>query len=242
MSDTTKARHRDMLGTKHVDWPAGGPGKWLTEWENLMTDCEIWCPALYNDWASDFNLVWGEVPDAKWLCNRLVEAKRNEELDLWDIYRASRELQQAWEEKSIRNGMKVARKGRASRAAFNVEPRFDGAGPPEDPESNPEQASNPTTPTAQSSRKRSGTETTQKAGAKRGQKKSKKPCWGCGGTHPPFKCVLISAHNPREIQVPAECRRTFEEKLKDPSFAKKIRTIREACEIKRELAAANAED
>jgi len=210
MKDVVRARHRTLLVSKYVDWPTGGPDKWLTEWQKLMADCEIWCPALYDDWASDFNLVWGEVPGAKRLCDRLVEAITNEDIDGWDMYRASRELKQAWDQKSIRSGMKVAGKGRTTRAAFAVELRFHGMGPEGSEDS--EQAPNPTI-TAESSRarstsrKRSGTETIQKEGTKRGQKKMKKPCWGCGGVHPSFQCVLISGHNPRDIAAGRSTRR-----------------------------------
>jgi hypothetical protein len=43
------------------------------------------------------------------------------------IYKATRELRQSWEQKSIRNGMKVAGKGKITRAAFAAQPRFDGS-------------------------------------------------------------------------------------------------------------------
>jgi hypothetical protein len=246
MKDITRARHRTLMGAKYVDWPSGGPDKWLTEWQKLMADCELWCPALHTDWASDFNLVWGEVSGAKRLCDRLVEAITNEEIGEWDIYRASRELKQAWDQKSIRSGMKVAGRGRVTRAAFAMEPRFDGTGP-EGPDSTLSEQEQATPTTAESSRarsasrKRAGTETNQKEGMKRGQKKTKKPCWGCGGTHPFYHCVLITGHNPRDIQVSLECRRTFDNKMKDPSFAEKISTLREAQKIKRDMAAANDE-
>ena len=241
MKDIVRARHRTLLGAKYVEWPTGGPEKWLTDWQKLMVDCETWCEALYEDWASDFNLVWGEVPDAKRLCDRLVEAITADEIDDWDIYRASRELRQAWDQKSIRSGMKVASKGKVTRAAFAVEPRFDGM----PPEASEEQETNPTTTDKSSqdrSRKRAGTE--QKEGNKRGQKRNKKPCWGCGGPHPPFYCVLISGRNPRDIPVSSERRKKFEEKMKDSSFADKIKVIREANKFKRDLAtaAADAED
>ena len=144
--------------------------------------------------------------------------------------------------------MKVAGKGRITHAAFTTEPRFDGMGP-EGSESNPfEQSPNPTmsadsSQTWSTSQKHLGTETTQKEGSKQGQKKMKKPCWGCGGAHPHFQCVLILGHNPKDIQVPSECRKSFDEKMKDSSFAEKIRIIREVNEIKQDLiAAANAQD
>jgi hypothetical protein len=53
-------------------------------------------PSLYSDWASDLILVWGEVPGAKRLCDRLTEAEiNNGEINNWDIYKASSELKQA---------------------------------------------------------------------------------------------------------------------------------------------------
>src|SRR5438045_2839432 len=159
-----------------------------------------------------------------------MEALTNKDIGEWDIYQASRELRQAWDQKSIRNGMKVTGKGRITCAAFAAEPRFDGMGP-EGSESNPfVQSPNPTTSadssqTWSTSQKCLGTETTQKEGSKWGQKKTKKPCWGCGGAHPHFQYVLISGHNLKDIQVPSECRKTFDEKMKNSAFAEKIRII-----------------
>jgi hypothetical protein len=48
---------------------------------------------------------------------------------------------------------------------------------------------------------------------------------------------LISGYNPKDIQVPPEYYKTFEEKMKDMSFAEKIRIIRKANKIKQNLAA-----
>jgi len=53
----------------------------------------------------------------------------NDELREWDINRASMELKQAWDQNIIRNGMRVAGRGRITKAAFAVEPRFDGLRP-----------------------------------------------------------------------------------------------------------------
>ena len=241
MKDIVRSRHRTLLGAKYTDWPTGGPDKWLTDWQKLMADCKKWCEAMYIDWASDFVLVWAEVPDAKRLCDRLVEARTNGDIDEWDIYRASRELNEAWDQKSIRSGMKIAGRGRVTRSAFAAEPRFDGIGP-EGPElTSPEQeqgAAEQTQPRS-ASRKRSGTGTAQKEGTQRGQKKTKKPCWGCGGDHPFVHCVLVSGHNPRNLPISPECRQTFDEKMKDPSFADRIRAIREGRKAKKEIAEAN---
>ena len=112
MQDIVRARHRVMMGTKYMEWPSGGPDKWITEWQKLMSDCERWCEPLYKLWASDFNLVWGEVPGAQRLCDRLIEAVNKDDLKDWNIFRTSMELKQAWDQKSIRNGMRVAGRGR----------------------------------------------------------------------------------------------------------------------------------
>jgi hypothetical protein len=61
---------------------------------------------------SDFALVWGEVPGAQRLCERLVEAQTKGELEGWNPNTVSMELRQAWEQKTIRNGMKIAGKSR----------------------------------------------------------------------------------------------------------------------------------
>ena len=133
--------------------------------------------------------------------------------------------------------MKVAGKGKITRAAFAVEPRFDGL-PPNATEDERDKSTSPD----KSPRKRAGTDTAQKEGNRRGHKKSKKPCWGCLGSHQPHQYILISGHNPRNIQIPPECQKTFDDKMKDASFAKKIRIIREANKIKRHMAAEDPED
>ena len=92
MTDLIWAWYRTLLGSKYIEWPSMGPEKWLTEWQRLMVECEVWCPALHNNWARDFNLIWGEVPGAKQLCDRLTEALGDGELAEWDIYKATREL------------------------------------------------------------------------------------------------------------------------------------------------------
>jgi hypothetical protein len=78
--------------------------------------------AKFIDWpsvgASDFNLVWGEVPGLKWPCDRLTEGEISGEMNNWDIYKASSELKQAWDQRMIRSGMRIAGKGHIIRAAF----------------------------------------------------------------------------------------------------------------------------
>ena len=215
------------MGAKYVDWPTDGPDKWITEWQKLMSDCERWCPPLYQLWASDFNLVWGEVPGAQRLCDRLIEAVTKNELGDWNVFRASMELRQAWDQRTIRSGMRVAGRGRITRAAFAVEPRFNGteaSGETDEPQSVPSDPPN--------SRKRHGPESHQRSSNKRFKRK---PCWGCGGDHNNFTCVLIKGLEPRNFKIPGKNKTIFQEKMKDPAFAEKIRKLREAENIRKDL-------
>ena len=84
MKTIVRAWHRILLRTKYIEWSTGGPEKWTTEWQKLMTDYERWCPAIYEDWAGDFNLVWGEVHEARRICDRLVEALTDGGIQEWD--------------------------------------------------------------------------------------------------------------------------------------------------------------
>jgi hypothetical protein len=229
MQDIVRARHRVMLGAKYVDWPTDGPDKWVTEWQKLMSDCERWCPPLYQLWVSDFNLVWGEVPGAQRLCDRLIEASANDELGDWNIFRASMELKQAWDQKAIRSGMRVAGRSRITKAAFAVEPSFNGVKASEEIDRN-EPLAAPSFP--QTSRKRSAPGNRQRSSNKRFKRK---PCWGCEGDHPYFVCALIKGSEPRNSKIPDRSKKIFQEKMKDSVFAEKIRKIREAEAIKEDL-------
>jgi len=232
MRDVTKAKHRSMMTTKFVDWPSGGPEKWLLEWHKLMMDCRNWSPAVYSDWASDFNLVWGEVPGAKRLCDRLTEATTNEEMNGWDIYKASSELKQAWDQRTIRSGMRIAGKGRTTRAVFATDVRFDGLGAHEEPI---EESSEQATQAYVGSKKRAATDSLQRPSNKRPARKPKTPCWACKGQHPHFFCPLVLRSNRRKIPITNENKQTFDKRMKDPSFAGKIKMLREADQITKEL-------
>jgi hypothetical protein len=203
MKTIVRARHRILLGTKYIEWPNGGPKKWTTEWQRLMTDCERWCPAIYEDWAGDFNLVWGEVPEARRICDRLVEALTDGGIEEWDTFRATRELRQAWDRKSIWSGMKVGGKGRVTHAAFAAQSRFDDSNSKEQQELiNPEPSTTTLTVDRTRSRstswKRSSTDMTQQEGFQRGQKKNR-ICWGCASPHIDFQCPLITNYNLLQI-------------------------------------------
>jgi hypothetical protein len=92
-----------------------------------MVDSKKWCPAIHTTWLNDFNLVWAEVPEAKRLCDRLVEATTEEHKAEWDTFEAARQLRAAWEDKTVRGNMKIQGKPRTTKSSFATHPKFDGA-------------------------------------------------------------------------------------------------------------------
>jgi hypothetical protein len=63
----------------------------------------------------------------------------------------------------------------------------------------------------------------------------KKPCWICEGLHRPDSCFLALGIEPKRAKIPEESKETFEKKMKEPAFAKKIREIRDAEKKKKDL-------
>jgi hypothetical protein len=229
MKDVTKSKHRSLMTAKFIDWPSDGPEKWLMEWHKLMTDCKKWNPASYADWASDFILVWGEVPGAKRLCDRLTEAETSREINNWDIYKASSELKQAWDQRIIRNGMRIAGKAQTTRSVFATDSRFNGLGASEEAT---EEVTEQIAQDPPGSKKRvASTDSPQKPSIKR----PRKICWGCDGNHLCYYCPLIQGSNPRRVRLTDENRQTFNKKMEDPTFAKYIRKLRKADLIIKEL-------
>jgi hypothetical protein len=136
--------------------------------------------------------------------------------------------------------MKVGGKGRITRAAFAAQPRFDGLNSEEQQELiNPELST--TTLTVDrtrswsTSRKRSGTDTTQQEDFYRGQKKTQ-IYWGCAGIHIDFKCPLITNYNPTKMRIPNDWQEMFDQKMSDRAFKRKVNVIRDANKIRKELA------
>jgi hypothetical protein len=182
MTDIIKARHQKVVSSKFITWPMGGPDKWLDEWQKLMIDCERWCPALHGSWAGDFNLVWSDVPDAKRLCNRLVEATI-EQKEEWKTSDAARQLRQVWEQKTIKADITIQGKAKTTWSSFATYPQFDGIAP-----NNQKKPQTPITSNTlvnqtrnrsrdqSTSRKHAGMASTQGEGKQREQKKARTPC------------------------------------------------------------------
>jgi hypothetical protein len=106
MREMIRAKHRAKMSIKHTEWPRGGPQKWITEWQKIMQECQKWCVSLHEQWISDFDLVWGEVHEVKFLCDQMRLDQKRGNSDQWTIYKASQDLLDAWKKRSIRNGMK----------------------------------------------------------------------------------------------------------------------------------------
>ena len=56
----------------------------------------------------------------------------------WTIYKASAALQEAWTDRNIRSGIRVAYRNKIIKAVFVAELRFNGKAADEGPSSNPE--------------------------------------------------------------------------------------------------------
>jgi hypothetical protein len=60
-------------------------------------------------------------------------------------------------------------------------------------------------------------------------------CWGCEGQHNHHCWPLLHGANPKKIRLTDENRHNFNKKMEDPTFAEKIRKLREADLITKEL-------
>ncbi len=87
----------------------------------------------------DFILIWGKVPDAKWLYEDLKQTTKIDNINGWTTYKVSAVLQEAWTDRNICSGIKVVYRNKITKVVFVAEPRFDGKVADEDPNSNPEQ-------------------------------------------------------------------------------------------------------
>jgi hypothetical protein len=177
------------------------------------------------------------------LCKELAAARDQDDLGGWDIFKAGRKLQEEYNQKSIRSGMKVANRGKTTRGVFNMQPWFNGEESGKSPHSGTE---TPTTSrqilqpewsrSHSKSRKQAGTELIQKEEGFRGQQKSKLPCWGCMATaHEGYRYPLILDYNPGHTNILPEWREAFERKMEDKEFSQNISKLREARKIRRNM-------
>jgi hypothetical protein len=222
MSNLVFTRYRNMMAGKFTDWPIGGPDKWLVTWQQLMADCEQWCPQAKQMWHRDLNLVWGEAPGAHDICHDLISAERANTLSQWDVFKVSQALREAWGDRNIRNGMKDVSKTRTTRSVFNTEPTFDG----ETPE--------PQTQDKSKGKKRSNTTKNQRSSNKR---KQYDPCWGCDDKgHLPHNCLLIRGVSNHRVRISEDRKKVFENRMNDSSFADQVKKVRESAKDLEEAA------
>jgi hypothetical protein len=229
MQEMIRSKHRVRMSLKYSEWPSGGPQKWISEWQKMMGECKQWCPSLYEQWISDFNLVWGEVQGAKFLCSQMRMDQKRGHSHEWSIYKASQELLDAWNERTIRSGMRQGGRPSSARAAFATEPLYNGEGIDQEEESEPKERTNKD---RKNKRKPSPTEEEEDS-------PKRKPCWACDGKHQAKSCFLVKGIQPKKVKIPEENKEVFENRMKDPAFAKRIQSIRDLENRKVELLSKN---
>ena len=225
MQEMVRAKHRVKMSTKLNDWPAGGPQKWLMEWQKLMGECKKWSPSLYEQWISDFNLVWGEVPGAKFMCSQMRMDHKRGNSGNWTVYQASQELLDAWNEKSIRNGMRQGGRQSMTKASFATEPRYNGEEADQEDDSEKKSKGK-----SKKDKKRKPSPTGEEEDSNK-----RKPCWVCGGSHQSRSCFLAIGIEPKRAKIPEENREIFKKRIEDQTFAAKIKEIRDVKKKRVEL-------
>ena len=216
MQELIRAKHRQKMTVKYSDWPIGGPQKWISEWQRVMGECRIWCPSLYEIWISDFNLMWGEVPGAKFLCSQMRMDQKRGHTEEWSIYRAAQELQDAWDEKSVRSGMRTSGRAQIFKAAFTVEPRFDGEAMEE-----MEGLEQTTTGTPGPLKRGKDSNKRRRTAPWKESSNKRRPCWICDGSHRVQTCFLGLGNVPKGVKIPEENKKNFREEDEEPIICRK---------------------
>jgi len=142
----------------------------------------------------------------------------------WDIYKASAELWEAWTERIIRNGMKIAHP--------ETVPRFDGK--TADGSSSLEQAPEKDKGSSRG-RKRAGTDSRQSSSNKKNKDSKGSGCWACGGKHPPATCVLLTGKNPKNHNIFEDNKKRFDDNMKDGAFKRDVEAVRSGIQSTNEI-------
>jgi hypothetical protein len=118
------------------------------------------------------------------------------------------------------------------KAAFTVEPRFDGEAAEE-----MEGSEQPATGAAGSLKKAKDSKKRRRTVSSNEKESSnkRKPCWVCDGNHRPRGCFCALGIKPRRIKIPEENKKIFEKRMKDPSFADRIQKIRDLEKAKKDI-------
>ena len=69
----------------------------------------------------------------------LKQTTKMDNINGWTIYKVSTAFQEVWTDRNICNGIKVVHRNKITKAAFVIEPRFDGRVADEGSGSSPEQ-------------------------------------------------------------------------------------------------------
>jgi hypothetical protein len=146
--------------------------------------------------------------------------------------------------------MKIQGKLRMTKSSFATHPKFDSAPAEESKEvldalETTAIAMNQTRNCSKERstyQKRAGTSSTQGEGKKRGEKKLRALCWGCSGSYEDFRCPLITDFNTKKMQILSEWQETFDKRMSDEEFSRKVKLLREAKIVQRQLARSAEED
>ena len=143
----------------------------------------------------------------------------------WTVYQASQELLDAWNEKSIRNGMRQGGRQSITKASFATEPRYNREEADQEDDSE------------KKSKGKSKKDKKRKPSLTREEEDSnkRKPCWVCGGSHQSRSCFLAIGIEPKRAKIPEENREIFKKRIEDQTFAAKIKEIRDVKKKRVEL-------
>ena len=122
----------------------------------------------------------------------LKQTTKIDNINGWTTYKVSAALQEAWTDRNIYSGIKVAYRNKITKAVFVAELRFGGKVADEGLNSNPEQISQKDGRDGRKksrSRKRAGTDSRQMSSNKR------TIYWTCGSWYNFFTYVLFTGKN-----------------------------------------------
>ena len=186
MKRKTEEEYDCFIKRRWRQWPYKGPDGWLDEWSKLMKKCQRWAPDR-KEWATSFIEVWEDHPDLTNLIGWIQLLIREERLESSTSMEAlSNELRTVWERKKRQQSTRSG--PRTTRAVFSTS-TFDGQGPEDLEEPQPEPQQKEATPPEKTA-KRSHKRNNQSTHEQQRRKTTAPKCWFCDGQHRPRNCSI----------------------------------------------------
>jgi len=69
----TRVSYNNFVNVAHQEWPKGGPEKWLSEWETLLSNVHKYVGKDSVDWRTELRLAWKGVEDLRTTCEELAK-------------------------------------------------------------------------------------------------------------------------------------------------------------------------